>query len=273
MKTPLLIFSVSAALGISFPASAAAQAAAPEAGARPVVAPGDAGSGTAVRPASPAIDLTPAEIASRGALYAGRKVTVASTVEEFLTPWAMLLDEDQVLAGGIDNDMLVIGAEPLLALGVDRSWLNREVRVTGTVRILQAEDFRREYGRGVDDRLFRRFEGKPALIAASVTPAGPAQGGGSAAPPATRDGSSGAGASGDSGISAECRPSSMHCPVTGSSGSVTTTDSLPLGSAPARDRTITESQYPTSPGSGSVGSGTTGVPAGPAPGPVLGIGR
>lgn len=76
------------------------------------------------------------------------------------------------------------------------------------------------------------------------------------------------------GTLAECRPSSVNCPVGDSSGSsVITTDSLPIGSTGDRGNTISESDYPTSVGSGSMGSGATGSPAGPAPGPTNGIGR
>lgn len=79
---------------------------------------------------------------------------------------------------------------------------------------------------------------------------------------------------GAAGTPAECRPSSVNCPVDGSSGSsVITTDSMPIGTSGDRDRTISESDYPTSVGSGSMGSGATGSPAGPAAGPAIGIGR
>lgn len=80
--------------------------------------------------------------------------------------------------------------------------------------------------------------------------------------------------SGDRGTMAECRPSSVNCPVGDSSGSsVISTDSQPIGSTGDRDKTISESGYPTSVGSGSLGSGATGAPTGPDPGPTIGIGR
>lgn len=285
MKKQMTILCATAAASFLLPLAGTAQTLAPDPASRPVVSPGKAGAGSdAPQAASPAINVTLAELMQRGDAYAGRNVTVTSRLEELLTPWAMKLDEEQLLAGGIDNDMLVIGKEPLVALGVERSWVNREISVTGVVKVLRAEDFRREYGRGIDDRLFRRYEGKPALIASSVSPVQPVTGssGSAASTGASTVGSGGAGGagtasdgqtSGGTGITAECRPSSVHCPVTDSSGSVTSTDSLPIGSAPPKDSTITESQYPTSPGSGSIGSGSTGVPAGPARGPVLGIGR
>lgn len=89
------------------------------------------------------------------------------------------------------------------------------------------------------------------------------------------------------GLMMDCLPSAVNCPVTESSGasgtqgssessgsSVTTTDDLPIGSTGDRKgKTVSESQYPTSPGSGSTGSGVTGTPVGPDPGPTFGIGR
>ncbi|WP_420473728.1 hypothetical protein [Noviherbaspirillum sp. ST9] len=268
--------------------SALAQNVAPTDTSRPVISPGKAGAGMegVAPPASPALNVTVAEIMSRPGDFAGRNVTVTSPVEEVLTPWTVKLDEDRVLSGGIDNDILVVGKTPLVSLGFNPAWIDKQVRVTGTVRVLQAEDFRREYGRGVDDRMFRRYEGKPAIIAHSMTIVDK-----SAVPSSGASGASGAGNAGTNapakaaparnsgnagriGLEMECRPSSVHCPVTDSSGSsVITTDSLPIGSAPDKDSTITESQYPTSPGSGSMGSGVTGSPTGPAPGPTNGIGR
>lgn len=293
MKTiiPLSILLAGAAF-FSAGNPAAAQTSVPTDTSRPVVNPGKAGPAGeqgVVRPqASPAINATIAEIMDRPNDYAGRNVTVTSEVEEVFTPWSIQLDEDRVLSGGIDNDMLVVGMHPLVSLGFDPSWKNRQVRVTGTVRILQAADFRREYGRGVDDKLFRRFEGKPALIATSMSVVGkpaPQREGASGAGGAPGTGASGSSGTPDAssssavppdrtGVTMECRPSAVDCPVTDSSGSsVTTTDSQPLGSAPKRDDTISESKYPTSPGTGRLGSGSTGAPAGPGPGPTIGIGR
>lgn len=285
------ILAVAAILATGSPATA--QTSIPTDTSRPVVPPGKAGppgaQGVARPPASPAINATIAEIMARPQDYAGRNVTVTSEVEEVFTPWSIKLDEDRVLSGGIDNDMLVVGMHPLVSLGFDPSWVNRQVRVTGTVRVLQADDFRKEYGRGAEDKMFRRFEGKPALIATSMElvgkPAAPREGasgtGGAAGSGASgRSDTPGASApnadtaGGSTGVTMECRPSAVDCPVTGSSGSsVTTTDSLPLGSVPERDDTISESRYPTSPGSGTMGSGSTGAPAGPGPGPTIGIGR
>ncbi|HJV51193.1 MAG TPA: hypothetical protein VJ652_07035 [Noviherbaspirillum sp.] len=125
------------------------------------------GRGT-VAPASPALDVTIAEIVARPRDYAGREVSVASTVEDIFSPWAIRLHEKRSIAGGIGADLLVLGVEPLAGLGFDRSWLHRKISVTGTIRMLRLSDFRHEYGNRIDDQLLRRYDGKPALIVSAM---------------------------------------------------------------------------------------------------------
>lgn len=173
-KTASLAFSLLA--GTAFLASlhhaaVLAQTSAPDDTSRPVIKPGKAGPQGQQGPsaATAAIQTTVGDIQVRPQMYANRNVMVTSIVEEVYTPWSIRLDDDSLLAGGIDNDLLVVGAEPLATMGFDPSWVKKgKVQIVGTVRILQAADFRREYGRGVDDKLFRRYEGKPALIAISM---------------------------------------------------------------------------------------------------------
>lgn len=171
---------------------------------RPIVAADQPAHNDAQSPqprASAALDVTVAEIMANPDAYAGRYVTVTSAVEEVLTPWTARLDEDRPLAGGVDNDLLLVGTLPLVSFGFDPSWVNKEVRATGTVRVLQAADFIREFGRGMDNDLFSRFEGKPALIVTSMTIAGQ--------PASQSSGSSGAsGASGAAGSGAAGGPDS-----------------------------------------------------------------
>jgi hypothetical protein len=124
--------------------------------------------GVAAGAAEPGINVPIADIMNRPELYLGRVVTVVSEVEDIFTPWSFKLDEDQTLTGGVDNDLLVVGAVPITTWGFDESWKNQRVKVTGTVRILQPEDFQREYGRGVDDLLFRRYVEKPTVVARSA---------------------------------------------------------------------------------------------------------
>lgn len=114
-------------------------------------------------PASAVSEVAVSQIVANPQVYAGKVITVAGRVDEVFTPWAFKLE---------DSDFLVIGASPAQTLILDMASVKTAVRVTGTVRILQAADFQREYGRGVDDLLFRRFEGKPALIAQSLQKGG-----------------------------------------------------------------------------------------------------
>ncbi|MEC4723188.1 hypothetical protein RY831_28930 [Noviherbaspirillum sp. CPCC 100848] len=123
---------------------------------------------TSPDPVDTAINTTVADIARNPRGYEGRNVAVNSKVEEIYSPWSIRLDEQQLFAGGIDNDILVVSNEPLALLGFDRAWRDRTVKVTGTVRILQAEDFRHEASRDSGTGLAERYTGKPAIIAASI---------------------------------------------------------------------------------------------------------
>lgn len=123
---------------------------------------------TSPDPVNTAINTTVADIARNPRGYEGRNVAVASKVEEIYSSWSIRLDEQLLFSGGIDNDILVVSSEPLALLGFDRAWRNRTVRVTGTVRILQTEDFRHEAFRDSGAGLAERYTGKPAIIAASI---------------------------------------------------------------------------------------------------------
>jgi hypothetical protein len=126
--------------------------------------------GLAPNTVATAINTTVADIVRNPEGYDGRNVAVASEVEEIYSPWSIRLDERQLFAGGIDNDILVVAIEPLAFAGFQQAWKGKEVHVIGTVRILEGDDFRREYGRGIDDELFLKFAGKPVIIAQSIKP-------------------------------------------------------------------------------------------------------
>ncbi len=76
---------------------------------------------------------------------------------------------------------------------------------------------------------------------------------------------------------AECGPTKEDCaPATSGDGKETIrTDSQPLGSSveAGSGPSVDASDYPTSVGSGAIGSGTTGSPTGSTQGPVVGTGR
>lgn len=202
---------------------ASAQDAAPPNPASPPSGQAGAESGGGPSPrASAALDIPVAELMRRPDAYVGRNVTVTSEVDEVFTPWTVKLDEDQLLAGGVDNDILVISALPLVAQGFDPSLRNKKVRATGTVRVLQAADFLREYGRGMTTELIRQYEGKPALIATSLTvvdepPSGAQSSSGAGASAGSSAAGGGdvagaAGAAGQRGYAVNCPPDGVYCP-------------------------------------------------------------
>ncbi len=109
-----------------------------------------------------------ADIVTDPKAFAGKTVTVTSEVEEVYSPFAFRLDEQQPAAGGIDNDLLVIGAKGAKTWAFDDQWLNDTVRVTGTVRVFKVEEIEREFGYDLDEARFEQWENKPVLVASSV---------------------------------------------------------------------------------------------------------
>lgn len=152
-------------------ASGHAQTVVPDESSRPVLSPGRVGphgaQGSKPLSAKP-LEATVANVMEDPVRHANRNVVVSSTVGQVHSPWAFQLDDRTLGKGGVDNDLLVVSTEPLATMGFKPDWKNRKIIAIGTIRMVQATDFRREYGRGVDDELFRRFEGKPALIATSL---------------------------------------------------------------------------------------------------------
>jgi hypothetical protein len=115
--------------------------------------------------------LTVAQIMEDPEQYIGQQVTITANAEEIIGERAFKLDEDDALAGGIDNDLLVIGAaanEPQFDEGI----LNEEqVTVTGTLRMFNREQLGADLGYDLDADTFADWEGQPVLVAESVTPA------------------------------------------------------------------------------------------------------
>jgi hypothetical protein len=106
--------------------------------------------------------------------YVGRTVTVVADVEEVLGPNAFTLDEDAPLAGGIDNDMLVLSKQANSLSDIDDQWVNNKVRVTGMVRKMSLVDIEREIGWDLNSELEAEFDRRGAvLIATSVSRVNP----------------------------------------------------------------------------------------------------
>lgn len=108
------------------------------------------------------------EIISTPEAFIGREVRLTSRVREVYSDWTLLLAESPPLANGREPELLLVSREPLPMPLSRGQWQNATVKVTGIIRLLQADDFHRTYGRGLDDKLFRRYEGQPALIADSL---------------------------------------------------------------------------------------------------------
>jgi len=101
--------------------------------------------------------------------YVGQTVTVVAEVDEVHGPDAFSLDEEHPVAGGIDNDLLVIGPQAASLEDLDDQWLNDKVRVTGTIGRLSVVDIEREVGWDLTPELEVEVEGaKAVLIAKSV---------------------------------------------------------------------------------------------------------
>ncbi len=120
------------------------------------------------------VNLTPGtrvgDIMGNPARYIGDTVTVEADVEEVLGTFAFLLDEDDALTGGIDNDMLVFSPKSAQLQDIDDQWLNNKVRVTGVVRQTAVADLEREIEWDLTPAIESKFEGKtkPVLIAHRV---------------------------------------------------------------------------------------------------------
>jgi hypothetical protein len=101
--------------------------------------------------------------------YLGKTVTVVADVQEVLGPRAFTLDEDDVLAGGIDNDMLVVSPQAGNLTPIENNWLKNKVRVTGTVRGVAVAEIEREVGWDLDRKIEAEFKDvKAVLVASSV---------------------------------------------------------------------------------------------------------
>ncbi len=111
--------------------------------------------------------LTIGELAANPAAYLGQTVTVRGPIEEVITPSAFSLDEDAAFGGGIDNDVLVIGAQQALP-GLGEQSAGTEVAVTGVVRQVNVPALEQELGYDLDDALFRNHTFRPAIVAQSI---------------------------------------------------------------------------------------------------------
>jgi hypothetical protein len=100
--------------------------------------------------------------------YLGKTVTVVADVQEVLGPRAFTLDEDDVLAGGIDNDMLVLSPQAGNLTPIENNWMKNKVRVTGTVRGIAVAEIEREVGWDLDPKIEAEFKDVKAVLVANA---------------------------------------------------------------------------------------------------------
>ena len=112
--------------------------------------------------------VTVADITSNWTNYEGKTVSVVADVEEVLGPRAFMLDEDDSLEGGVDDDLLALSPKAGNLANIDDQWLDNKVRVTGVVRRFVVADVEREIGWDLDPGVEAKFKDKPVLIATSV---------------------------------------------------------------------------------------------------------
>jgi hypothetical protein len=87
-------------------------------------------------------------------------------VDEVFGPRAFTVDEDDPLAGGIDNDLLVLGDATALPQELDDQWMNDSVRITGEVALLTADEIQTRLGWEPSQELRAELEGRRAVLIA-----------------------------------------------------------------------------------------------------------
>lgn len=114
--------------------------------------------------------ITITDITGNPGGYLGKQVTVRGEVEEVVHPQVFSLDEDVPLAGGVDNDLLVVSSAQS-APAVTEAMKGEVLTVAGTVRAFITAEIERKYGLGLDPELVVEYEGRPVIIAGSIRPA------------------------------------------------------------------------------------------------------
>jgi hypothetical protein len=117
----------------------------------------------------PGAALKVADVTGNVDNYVGKTVTVSSEIDQVYGPRAFKLDDDSPLAGGIDNDLLVLVPKNVNIGNIDDQWKNNKVRASGVVRKMVVRDIEREIGWDLDTRIESEFkENRAVLIANSV---------------------------------------------------------------------------------------------------------
>ena len=102
--------------------------------------------------------------------YLGSSVTVRAEIENMIPGRSFTLDGP----GVVNDKILVISKQPLEAVGgAGDTPLYKEndgVQVSGTVRKLNIQEVERELGIDLNENELRAWEGKPVIVANTVSP-------------------------------------------------------------------------------------------------------
>lgn len=98
--------------------------------------------------------------------YFGQTVTIVAEVDEVHGPDAFSLDEENPVAGGVDNDLLVLSPQAASLEDLDDKWLNDKVRVTGTVGKLSVMEIEKKIGWDLNPELEVEVEKAKAVVIA-----------------------------------------------------------------------------------------------------------
>lgn len=118
--------------------------------------------------AASAMNVKVADVTGRTADYVGKTVTVEGWVERTYGANSFRLDEDSVFKGGVDNDLLVVGAGGVIPAGLKFGDADAKARVTGTVRRVVIAEIERDLGIDLQPEIETEFRDKAVLVANSV---------------------------------------------------------------------------------------------------------
>jgi hypothetical protein len=108
---------------------------------------------------------TVADITGNAGQFLGEKVVLQGDVEEVYKGRGFRLDDESPLRGGIDDDLVVLGAKDA-SWKVDDGWGSTEVRVEGTIRRAKDADLEKELGWNLDSDVREAVDGEELVLVA-----------------------------------------------------------------------------------------------------------
>lgn len=112
------------------------------------------------------------DIVDNAGTYAGKQVAVRAEVDDMVGTRGMVIDQEGAMTG---DEILVISRQPLEAVGGAGDDLlfdeGKDVFVTGEVVAFNRESMQRELGVVLDPDAYRSWEGKPVIVANTLTQA------------------------------------------------------------------------------------------------------